>query len=593
VPRRADRNFRLRKSATAVIAVVSVGTLFGIVACSGNTRADHEPSAAPRTVVTVDTSRPGTALPTDFLGLSFEASVLSSGLFDPARSDLASLMRDLGSGRLRFGGNSVDRVAAWAGAPAAPLPPWAHSAVMPVDFARLGALTAATGWKVDLGLTLGHPDPAAAAQETAAAARLIGNGLGTVQIGNEPDLLGSVRPGYGEAAYRADVEAYRAAIARAAPDVKLSGPDTAGPAQPYASDERAGLAFVTQHHYPLTRCGGVQPTIDELLSASVREAEDRMAAAVVAAGRGLGLPVRLDETNSASCGGQDGVSNTVASALWMVEYLITVAQRGVAGVGVQGGLAACRGYTPLCVPGATGAAPGTAPGIDPIADASLGAADARSGRLAAQPDFYGLLLVHELEGGRWLPVASARPTGAWEAAARMPGGAVRVVVLNPSESGADITLHLLRSGGRASVQWLSGPSLAATSGVTLGGSSVASDGTWHPRADIPVPASRDGFQLRVPAATAGLLTVTDSSPPKRHAVSPGSPHDTSRNSGAVLEGLHPAPVGEALPGYVMAPPPMAATKPSRFSTVTVRAECPRRRRVEGTLSAKCTQTPAR
>ena len=46
----------------------------------------------------------------------------------------------------------------------------------------------------------------------------------------------------------------------------------------------------------------------------------------------------------------------------------------MSGVGIQGGLAACRGYTPLCVPGAKGAAAGTAPGIDPVADASLGAA---------------------------------------------------------------------------------------------------------------------------------------------------------------------------------------------------------------------------
>jgi hypothetical protein len=492
-----------------VIALASVlAVALGGVACSGNTGASRETAASPGAVVTVDAAHPGLALPTDFLGLSFEASVLGSHLFDPARSNLPSLMGDLGSGRLRFGGNSVDRVAAWTAGPSSPWPPWAHSAVITIDLARLGALTAATGWKVDLGLTLGHPDPSTAAQEAGAAARLIGDGLGTVQVGNEPDLMGDVRPGYGEAAYRADAEAYRAAIAASAPAVELSGPDTAGPSEPYASDERAGLVLVTQHYYPLTRCGGSRPTIDQLLSASTRDAEARVANAAVADSRALGLPVRLDETNSASCGGQDGVSNTLASALWIVEYLVTVAQRGVAGVGVQGGLAACRGYTPLCVPGASGAAPGTSPGIDPVADASLGAADAVNGRLAAQPDFYGLLLVHELEGGRWLPVTSTQPTGAWEAAAEMPGGNVRVVVVNPSESAADVTLHLNDSGGRASVQWLSGPSLTATSGVTLGGSGVAADGTWTPHADVPLAESRDGFHIRVPGATAALLTVT-------------------------------------------------------------------------------------
>jgi hypothetical protein len=495
-----------------VVAFTSVLTAgLGAGACSGIARVAPATPATPGAIVTVDAARPGSALPTDFLGLSFEASVLSSGLFDPARSNLSSLLRDLGSGRLRFGGNSVDRVAAWTGGPAAPLPSWARSAVTPADLARLGALTAATGWKVDLGLTLGHPDPAIAAQEAAAAARLIGDGLGTVQVGNEPDLLGDVRPGYREATYRTDVEAYQAAIAAVAPAIKLSGPDTAGPAEPYASDERAGLDLLTQHYYPFTRCGGARPTIDQLLSPATLAEEARVASAAAGAGRTFGLPVRLDETNSASCGGQDGVSNTLASALWIVEYLVTVAQRGVVGVGVQGGLAACRGYTPLCVPGASGAEAGTSPDIDPIADASLGAAPAVDGRLAAQPDFYGLLLVHELEGGRWLPVTSTQPSAAWEAAAMMPDGALRVVLVNPSASAVDITVRLSRSGGRASVQWLTGPSLAATSEVTLGGSPVAADGTWQPHADAPIAESGDGLHVRVPEAAAALLTVTTGS----------------------------------------------------------------------------------
>jgi hypothetical protein len=459
-------------------------------------------------VVTVDTAHPGDALPTDFLGLSFEASVLGSDLFDPARSDLSALMRDLGTGRLRFGGNSVDRVAAWTGDPTAPPPSWALSAVTPADLARLGALTAATGWKVDLGLTLGHPDPAAAAAEASAARRLMGAGLATVQLGNEPDLLGSVLPRYDEAAYRAEAKAYETAIAASAAGAQVSGPDTAdaGRLTSYAADEGSALVLLTQHFYPLTRCGGARPTIDQLLSPATIEAEARLGATAVAAARALRVPVRLDETNSASCGGQDGVSNTLASALWIVEYLVTVAQRGVAGVGIQGGLAACRGYTPLCVPGAAGAAGGTAPGIDPIADASLGAAPAGNGRLAAQPDFYGLLLVHELEGGRWLPLTTNQHGPAWEAAAQMPDGTVRVVIVNPSPStAADITVRGLGTHPQATVQWLTGPSLAATSGVSFGGAEVGADGAWRPQVKSPLAGGAD--LVRVPSATAAMVTV--------------------------------------------------------------------------------------
>jgi hypothetical protein len=487
----------------------------GVVACSGTGRATPEARGG-GVVVTVDVTHPGAALPTNFLGLSFEASVLGSDLFDPARSNLSALLHDLGIGRLRFGGNSVDRVAAWTADPATPLPAWAHSRVTPADLARLGALAAATGWKVDLGLTLGHHDPATVADEAAAAVRLIGTGLGTVQVGNEPDLLGNVRPGYTAAAYRADVAAYRTSIAAVAPDTAVSGPDTALPASlaTYGTDEGDAVAFLTQHFYPLTRCDGRRPTIDQLLSASTLDAEARVASTTVAAGRALGLPVRLDETNSASCGGQDGVSNTLASAFWVTEYLVTVAQHGVSGVGIQGGLAACRGYTPLCVPGAKGAAAGTAPGIDPIADASLGAAGSPDGRLAAQPEFYGLLLVHELEGGRWLPCTTNQLTPAWLAAVKMPAGSVRIVIVNPSPSAAtDFTVRAPGHGGPVSLQWLTGPSLGATSGVTLGGAQAKVDGTWTPLTDAALAGSADGVHVHVPAATAALLTIAAGAPP--------------------------------------------------------------------------------
>ena len=46
------------------------------------------------------------------------------------------------------------------------------------------------------------------------------------------------------------------------------------------------------------------------------------------------------------------------------------------------------------------------------------------------------------------------------------------------------------------------------------------------------------------------------------------------------------------PGQRSPSPPRAPTSPSRSSTVTVNAECPLRRRRDGTLSAKWMQTPA-
>ena len=176
----------------------------------------------------------------------------------------------------------------------------------------------------------------------------------------------------------------------------------------------------------------------------------------------------------------------------------------MAGVGVQGGLAACRGYTPLCVPGSTGSAPGSRPGIDPVADASLGAA-VGGGPLAVQPDFYALLLVRRLEGGRWLPT-TARGLGAVRAdAVVMPAGSVRVALVNPDPRvAAAVTLRT--PGARlapATVLRLDGPSLGATSGVRLGGAAVAANGTWAPVAS-PLLA---GGAVEIPAASAAVVTL--------------------------------------------------------------------------------------
>jgi hypothetical protein len=196
------------------------------------------------------------------------------------------------------------------------------------------------------------------------------------------------------------------------------------------------------------------------------------------------------------------VSNTLASALWLVRYLLLLAGHGVAGVDVQGGMAACRGYTPLCVTGATGASPGTAPGVDPVADTSLGAGPPDSTRLAAQPDYYALLLVHLLEGGRWLPVQARGSTTVTAFALRLGDGTTRVVLVNPDPKfAATITIRGVRGG--PTLLRLTGPSIDATTGISFGGSSVQADGSWRPAGG---PAAAAGAPIAVTPASAAVAT---------------------------------------------------------------------------------------
>ncbi len=56
----------------------------------------------------------------------------------------------------------------------------------------------------------------------------------------------------------------------------------------------------------------------------------------------------MDETNSVSCGGVPGISNTFASALWASAYITQAMAAGTVGVNLQGNPNNCPGYTPIC-----------------------------------------------------------------------------------------------------------------------------------------------------------------------------------------------------------------------------------------------------
>ena len=55
------------------------------------------------------------------------------------------------------------------------------------------------------------------------------------------------------------------------------------------------------------------------------------------ASRAAGLPFRMSEGNSCWNGGQPGVSDTLASALWSADVMLQFAAAGCAGVNMHGG----------------------------------------------------------------------------------------------------------------------------------------------------------------------------------------------------------------------------------------------------------------
>src|SRR5579859_2705091 len=189
------------------------------------------PAQAAAATVSVDPTRTTGTLPADVLGLSYEADRLTTVPgFDPSQGNIAALLSNLGSSHVRIGAGAVDYFVYWNPS-GGPLPSWAKTSLKPADLVRLAQLSAATGWKVELGVNLGHEDPTLIADEAKSAATAFagqpGSQLADMECGNEPNGYGGrVRPaGYGYTQYVPDFLACVNAIGSNAP---VAGPNTNG-----------------------------------------------------------------------------------------------------------------------------------------------------------------------------------------------------------------------------------------------------------------------------------------------------------------------------------------------------------------------------
>ena len=504
----------------AVTACCLVGSLATVLTTAPATAAPQQ-----SLTITVDPTQPGRVIPQDFVGLSFEVNQLHRTWTDPRRGNVATLLRNLGVGNLRFSANQVDQTA-WMPDPSKPTPSWAVKGqrVVPDDLSRVGRLAAATGWSVDLGVNLGHCDPAAAADQSAAAAARIGPGLRSIQIGNEPNFFilsaadGS-RRAYNPQWYVRDATTYRKAIRAAAPDVRIEGPDTvsAGIGVPpfdaaawpvlaeqwlraYVSAFGAQSRVLNQHYYPfvnVTRVGvpgsaaravGALPTVDRLLEPTTQAKQLTFLREFATVARRAGLEPRLSETNSVAKEGREGVTNSFGAALWTVDYLLAAAREGVTGVNLHNQVDDCQSYPVFCFP-------------DP--------ASRTSDTARVNPNYYAALLVSQVAGGRVLPVTTSGKAHVTAYAVRMPSGQIKVIVTNLHRRfRGPVTVRIKGAdAGNASVQRLTGPSIYAVNGAKFAGSTVSTDGLFRPGPGTPVSRSARGYRVPVDGPSAALLTV--------------------------------------------------------------------------------------
>lgn len=439
------------------------------------------------TVGSVPTARP---LPPGFVGLSLEyPAILRYTGAHPDRA-LVRLIRDLSPGQrpvLRIGGNSTD--VTWWPQPGEVAPRHAEYALTERWLSVTKGLAAALDARMILGVNLAGGSPAAAAAEDRAFRRAIGlRYLEGLEIGNEPDVYGLsnwyARPrDYSLSDFIREFARWRATLAGNGPVV--------GPA--YATSDwglvpfiaaNPGLKLATIHHYPLRACytnpkTRGYPSVPNLLADAASSGMVKQITPYLGSAHARGIAVRLDETNSASCSGKWGVSNTFASALWILDTLFHLASAGVDGVNVH-----------------------TFPG------AAYAPFELYHGRALVRPEYYGMLLFTQAfpAGARLLPV-HVSPSGRLKVWAT-EGGGTRVTAINKDPSQTyQVRLRAPGLAGPAQVELLAAPSAWSTSGVTLGGRAVGEAGRLQGRRRVEIVTPTHGlYSITVPAASAALLT---------------------------------------------------------------------------------------
>jgi hypothetical protein len=277
------------------------------------------------------------------VGLSIEYPVLAKDLGTgacPAAALVAELLR-LGSPPLALAGASQDLTApsgALAGLPAS----WWTSTLysLPGGFwSQLGCLLAATRDPLSAGLNLKSGELSWATQMVAGAQAAATNGL-EFSLGNEPDLYELPNyPSLGEKlSQQEDLTAVNLYLQLAAGlRTAIGGFPLLGPELAAAGHWQSQLPEVIEqlheqtlgvHVYPLSACRDPRAvTIRGLLSARAADAPGRLAW-VVADARAAGVPAIISEANSASCGGVAGVSDSPASAVWAVRFVLSALKAG-------------------------------------------------------------------------------------------------------------------------------------------------------------------------------------------------------------------------------------------------------------------------
>ena len=274
-------------------------------------------------------------IPSDFAGLSFEKNSLNKGFFSPHRDTLIRLFQTCGIKSLRIGGNSVDRDTLTNDTIST------DTTYTRAELDGLFLFAQKAGCKILMGLNLKDSNSSLADTEASYVMQYQNSVLFGFELGNEPDLYRKSTYTYID--YIQDYMSYYNAIQQSNPAAVFTGPACASHhyefTEPFCRHMDTIISMLTQHYY-----GGVKnaATISEQIETLMDTGKLNYVSAVV---RSLvkctdnsGIPFRMSECNSLDDGGQLGVSNSFASALWALDFMYKLAEDSCAGVNFHGAL---------------------------------------------------------------------------------------------------------------------------------------------------------------------------------------------------------------------------------------------------------------
>jgi hypothetical protein len=221
-----------------------------------------------------------------------------------------------------------------------------------------------------------------------------------------------------------------------------------------------------------------------------------------ATSNGIPAGYRLDQTNSFYPHGIPGISDSLGSALWALEFSFDNAQNGSSGINFHGGRTG--------MDAAGGAA-------WPFAYAPI----AENGMVSGvNPLFYGMLFMSLAGTGDVLATSvTNNPIGHTFTAHAigLADGSMNIVLRSTDQlAGMTVNVDIGAPVTAASAIYLQGPIppaiahdylLYATSGITLAGSGISPTGAWKPNRPFAVSSSGNVVTVGLPPSSAALVHV--------------------------------------------------------------------------------------